>query len=178
MDERSLCQLLIRSHMGWDYHKPPIFWMEIFDVEREIFPPRFGTIRAYWVGLPAPRLLLLLLTPRHHGAPCVKSNLQRELLKNTSTDKQVNWGKSFSLTKTLTGPCCNGYFGKHWDIFFGLLSLIWCFSFSSSRFWFTSFFVINQPNHYTILHSIMGAIRSFLQLMPLAYPDINFYNKA
>ena len=47
----------------------------LYGVEMEIFPPRFGTIRAYWVGLPAPRLLLLLLTPRHHGAPCVKSNL-------------------------------------------------------------------------------------------------------
>ena len=131
--------------------------MEVFDVEMEIFPPRFGTIRAYWVGLPAPRLLLLLLTPRHHGAPCVKSNLQRELLKNTSTNKQVNWGKSFSLTKTLTGPCCNGYFGKHWDIFFGPLSLIWCFSFSSSRFWFTCFSVIKQASHHTILHSVMVA---------------------
>ena len=63
----------------------------LYGVEMEIFPPRFGTIRAYWVGLPAPRLLLLLLTPRHHGAPCVKSNLQRELLKNTPTNKQVNF---------------------------------------------------------------------------------------
>ena len=135
----------------------------VFDEEMEIFPPRFGTIRAYWVGLPAPRLLLLLLTPRHHGASCVKSNLQRELFKNTPTNKQVNWGKSCSLRKTLTGPCCNGYFGKHWDIFFGLLSLIWCFSFSSSRFWFTCFLVNNRVSHYIILHC-NGCKRSFLQL--------------
>ena len=109
--------------------------------------------------------------------PLVSSQTYRESFLRTPPPIS-RWIESVSLTKTLTGPCCNGYFGKHWDIFFGLLSLIWCFSFSSSRFWFTSFFVINQPNHYTILHSIMGAIRSFLQLMPLAYPDINFYNKA
>ena len=79
------------STKGDEDLEQPYFAMMRTKLEMEIFPPRFGTIRASWVGLPAPSVLLLLLTPRHHGASCVKSNLQREFLKNTSTNKQVNW---------------------------------------------------------------------------------------
>ena len=126
--------------------------MEIFDVEMEIFPPRFGTIRAYWVGLPAPRLLLFLLAPRHHGASCVKSNLQRELLKNTPTNKQVNFPLFPSLkpsqdpaamdtlanTEISSLDCCHGSdaflpLPTGFDLFFSL---------SSTKLLITPFFLV------------------------------------